>query len=70
METTFDFGPGPTLQEHCPFLRDSAERADRILNVAERNSVIEGLPAFSTEVRQRLRAGLIATNGPASAPAE
>lgn len=70
METHFDFGTGPTLQEHCPFLKDSAERADRILNVAERNSVIEGLPPFSADVRDRLRTELIATNGRSLGPAE
>lgn len=70
METDFAFGSGPTLQEHCPFLRDNAERVDRILNVAERNSIIEGLPAFSMEVRHRLRAELLATNEPPRASVE
>lgn len=41
-----EFGKGPTLREACPWLRDDAERHARILDVVERNSVIEGLPPF------------------------
>lgn len=39
-----DFGKGPTLEQASAWLRDEAERIDRILDVTERNSVIEGLP--------------------------
>ena len=46
-----DFGTGPTLKEACPWLRDDAERQKRIVDVAERNSVIEGLPPFQEETR-------------------
>jgi hypothetical protein len=49
-----NFGTGPTLREASPHLRDDAQRHERILDVAERNSVIEGLPPFSEELRVRL----------------
>lgn len=49
-----DVGKGPTLREASPWLRDDAERHTRILDVVERDSVIEGLPAFSDATRQRL----------------
>ena len=65
-----EFGTGLTLNEHCPYLRDAAERADRILDAAERNSVIEGLPPFTEKFRQRLRAKLIGQSEPRQAPAE
>lgn len=59
METTTSHdgrfsGTGPTLAEISPWLRDAAERHRRILEVAERNSVIEGLPPFTIEVRERI----------------
>jgi hypothetical protein len=50
-----DFGAGPTLIESCPFLRDQDERHARILDVVERNSVIEGLAPFTPEFRESLR---------------
>jgi hypothetical protein len=65
-----DFGQAPILQEHCPFLRDDAERVDRILDVVERNSLIEGLPPLSNELRERLRRQLLDTTGPRPTPAE
>lgn len=49
-----DFGTGPTLRETCQWLQDEEERHARILDVAERNSVIEGLPPFQEETRQKL----------------
>jgi hypothetical protein len=55
-----DFEKGPTLEQANPWLRDEAERVERILDVTERNSVIEGLPPFSDEMRQRLREELCA----------
>jgi hypothetical protein len=58
-----DFGTGLTLQEANPWLRDEAERIDRILDVAERNSVLEGLPPFSEGMRRRLREELAAASG-------
>lgn len=59
METTTSHdgqisGTGPTLAEVSPWLRDAAERHRRILDVAERNSVIEGLPPFTDELRERI----------------
>ena len=65
-----DFGKGPTLEQVCPWLRDRAERTERILDVAERNSVIEGLPPLSDEVRRQLRDQLNGDGGPRLAPAE
>ena len=65
-----DFGKGPTLEQANPWLRDEAERIDRILDVTERNSVIEGLPPFSEEMRGKLREELTAADGPGRAPAE
>jgi hypothetical protein len=50
-----DFGTGPLLKDASPWLRDDAERRERILDVAERNSVIEGLPPFDDHMRERLR---------------
>lgn len=50
-----DFGVGPSLQEACPWLRDEAARHNRILDVVERDSVIEGLPEFTPEFREQLR---------------
>jgi hypothetical protein len=50
-----DFGTGPTLIEFCPYLRDPDERHARVLDVVERNSVIEGLAPFTPEFRDRLR---------------
>lgn len=44
----------PTLIEASPFVRDPAERNRRILDVTERNSVIEGLPALTEATRSRI----------------
>lgn len=49
-----NFGSGPTLRETSPWLSDDEERRERILDVVERDSVIEGLPPFREETRQRL----------------
>jgi len=48
-------GTGPTLREASPYLRDETEYIARILDVAERNSMIEGLPAFDESLRQTIR---------------
>jgi hypothetical protein len=58
-------GKGPTLREASPWLRDDAERRRRILDVVERNSVIEGLPPFGEETRARILAELEAMSEPA-----
>jgi len=63
-----DFGKGPTLEQANPWLRDEGERIERILDVTERNSVIEGLPPFSEEMRERLRKELTSGPGPEQAP--
>ena len=49
-----NFGTGPILKELRPELRDDRQRHALILEVAERNSVIEGLPSFTEEFRQHL----------------
>jgi len=46
------FGKGLTLRQYSPFLRDKKERARRIVDAAERNSVIEGLPRFGKERKE------------------
>lgn len=60
-----DFGKGPPLEQANPWLRDEAER---ILDVTERNSVIEGLPPFSEEIRRKLREELTSLGGPDREP--
>ncbi len=50
-----EFGTGKTLREASPFLRDDVQRHELILEVVERNSVIEGLPPFTAEFRNQLR---------------
>ncbi|MGO8744548.1 MAG: hypothetical protein ACLQNE_01035 [Thermoguttaceae bacterium] len=50
-----DFGKGPTLEQASPYLQERAAGTERILEAAERDSVIEGLPPFSEDFRQRLR---------------
>jgi hypothetical protein len=63
-----DFGKGPTLKEASPYLRDDKSRIERILTVTEINSVIEGLPPFDAETRERLRQALIARCTPTPTP--
>ena len=65
-----EFGKGPTLKEGSPWLRNDRERIDRILTVAETDSVIEGLPPFREETRERLRQRLTSLNGHGPEPAE
>lgn len=62
-----NFGTGPTLREACPWLRDDVARCEQILDVTERNSVIEGLPPFQEETRRRLMAELTALAVPSVA---
>lgn len=57
----------PSLLESSPWLRDAQERADRILDVAESDGIIEGLPAFTREARQRLHDFLAADASPGPA---
>ena len=54
-----NFGTGPALREASPWLREDKERHARILDVTERNSVIEGLPPFQETTRQRIMARLL-----------
>jgi hypothetical protein len=61
-------GSGPTLKESCEWLRDDATRIEMILDVVERNSVIEGLPPLTEEVRRRLRKELAAISSPPREP--
>ena len=64
-------GSGPTLIDSSPWLRDSAERHRRILDVTERNSVIEGLPPFTDETRRKILEELqvLSSAAPAEVPA-
>jgi hypothetical protein len=65
-------GSGPSLRDASPWLKNDAQRRQRILEVVELNSVIEGLPPFQAETRQRLLAQLEAMGSalPDSVPAE
>lgn len=65
-----NLGKGPTLKEASPRLRDDGERIERILTVTEINSVIEGLPPFTEEMRDRLRARLMRSSSPQPEPSE
>jgi hypothetical protein len=65
-----DFGTGPTLKDACPWLRDDLTRCESILDVTERNSVIEGPPPFQEETRRRLKGQLMALAARQPAPAE
>ena len=65
-----NFGSGPRLKDACSWIQDGETRRDRILDVAERNSVIEGLPPFQEETRQRLKAQLKARAARQREPAE
>lgn len=48
------FGKGSRLRQHSHYLRDPQERHARILDVTERNSIIEGLPPFTPKDRKRI----------------
>lgn len=63
-DMALEFGNGPTLREACSWLHDDVARHTRILDVTERNSVIEGLPPFREETRRRLMAELQALRAP------
>ena len=68
---TINLGTGPTLQEISPYLQNDAERHARFIDAAERNSVIEGLPPFSDELRLRLAQKMAAISAePLPAPAQ
>ena len=49
------FGKGPVLKDALPSLRDDAARIERILIVVEIDSVMEELPSFQEETRERIR---------------
>lgn len=61
------FGSGPLLKDACRWLRDDRERHQRILEVTERDSVIEGLPPFQEETRQRMLEQLTAMTAQSAA---
>jgi hypothetical protein len=63
-----NFGDGPILRDACPWLQDDLARRERILDVTERNSVIEGLPPLRDETRRRIMAELEAIVVPSAAP--
>jgi hypothetical protein len=45
------FGKGTSLKAFSKYLRDPKERRKRIIDVTERNSVIEGLPKLTPKRR-------------------
>ncbi len=63
-----NFGNGPTLKETWPWLRDDDARIERILNVTEVNSVIEGLPPLKEDAREKIKQFLMGLSGHAPAP--
>ena len=63
-------GNGTLLKDAFPAFRDTDVRIERILAVAEADSVIEGLPPFDEETRNRLRRQLKNHSGPCATPAE
>ena len=63
-----NLGTGPALKDVCPWLRDDASRHALILDVTERNSVIEGLPPLREETRQKILADLTAISAPPPTP--
>jgi hypothetical protein len=65
---SIDFGDGPPLKDTSPWLRDERERHLRILDAAERNSVIEGLPRFTQVMRARMLTRLAELAVPAQVP--
>ncbi|MBI1813233.1 hypothetical protein HY285_02475 [Candidatus Peregrinibacteria bacterium] len=46
------FGTGIPLRQFSPHLRHAAQRHRIILDCAERDSVIEGLPRFSKKMKK------------------
>jgi hypothetical protein len=58
------------LKEAFPWLRDDEARIERILTVTEVNSVIEGLPPFQEDTRQKIRQHLSVMSVQVSTPAE
>ena len=64
-------GTGRSVREICPWLADPTQRHNMILNVVERDSVIEGLPPFSEDFREELLQQLRRLSGEVtSAPSE
>ena len=63
-----NFGRGPTLKEASPWLRDNDARIEQILAVTEINSVVEGLPPFQEETRERIRRRLTDLSLPSPGP--
>ena len=63
-----DFGNGPTLKEASSWLRDDDARIEQILTVTEINSVVEGLPPFQEETRERIRQRLTGLSAPSPTP--
>ena len=65
-ENMMDFGKGPVLKDASPWLRNDADRIERVLTVTETDSVIEGMPPFREEIRDRIRQQLkmLATHAP------
>jgi hypothetical protein len=61
---SIEFGTGVPLNQTRPELRDPQTRVEIILDVVERNSVIEGLPPFTELTREKVRRRLLAISDP------
>jgi hypothetical protein len=49
-----DYGSGALVKDVCPWLADDAGSIGCIIEAAERNNVIEGLPPYDRANRDRL----------------
>lgn len=65
-----NYGNGPSVIETNRWLQDDHQRHLRIVDVAERNSVIEGLPRFTRAMREQMlkRLAALAVPGPGLPP--
>ena len=61
-------GSSKTLYEGCQWLKDDQVRNERIFEVVERNSIIEGLPPLSQAFRLRLDRRYPSAQKPSSKP--
>jgi coenzyme F420-reducing hydrogenase gamma subunit len=65
-----DIGKGVILKDAFPQFRNDESRIEQILTVAETDSVIEGLPPFDEDTRNRLRQQLKNRSERCPTPAE
>jgi hypothetical protein len=65
-----NLGKGAILKDAFPRFRNDELRIEQILTVAETDSIIEGLPPFDEDIRNRLRRQLKDHDELCPAPAE